>query len=131
MRGQHKVVVRNNKVQIKLLVQRNITILQGNSATGKTTLIDLIGAYDQFGSDSGAVVNCDVPCKVLSGRNWERDLSYIECSDFFSWEQFFTAELVECSQETYLAYRKSKLNEAYLGEGEFRALKDTLPDLGI
>ena len=322
MRGRHKVVVRNNKVQIKLLVQRNITILQGNSATGKTTLIDLIGAYDQFGSDSGAVVNCDVPCKVLSGRNWERDLSciensivfidedsafmktyefahaarhssnyyvlvarealpqlpysvdeiyglkntnrastkypvysrvyasayriyaddmfvgkkpqlvvvedsnsgfeffsalckvsgvhcisaggkskiydvvcnakesdilvvadgaafgsemayldslrrfksiklflpesfewlvlksglfpdaqvqemllnpaeYIECSDFFSWEQFFTVELVECSQETYLAYRKSKLNEAYLGEREFQALKDTLPDLGI
>lgn len=93
MKGQHKVVVRNNKVQIKLLVQRNITILQGNSATGKTTLIDLISAYDQLGSDSGAVV--------------------------------------ECSQETYLAYRKSKLNEAYLREREFQALKGTLPDLGI
>lgn len=322
MKGRHQIVVRNNKVQIKLLIQRNITILQGNSATGKTTLIELIDAYDRFGNDSGTVVNCDVPCKVLSGRNWEHDLSciensivfidednafmktyefahaarhssnyyvlvarealpqlpysvdeiyglrntnrasskypvysrvyasayriyaddmfagekpqlvvvedsnsgfeffsalcaasgvrcisaggkakiyetvrnaeeadilviadgaafgsemayldslrrfksiklflpesfewlvlrsglfpdariremlldpakYIECSDFFSWEQFFTAELVKYFQETYLAYRKSKLNEAYLEGRELRALKGTLPDLGI
>lgn len=322
MKGQHKVIVRNNKVQIKLLIQRNITILQGNSATGKTTLIELIDAYDRFGPDSGTVVNCDVPCKVLSGRNWERDIldiensvvfidednafmkthefahaarnssnyyvlvarealpqlpysvdeiyglrntnrasskypvysriyasayriyaddeftgekpqlvvvedsnsgfeffsalcaasgvrcvsaggkakiydvvcnaeetdilviadgaafgpemaylvslrrfksiklflpesfewlvlrsglfpeariqamllnpaDYIECSEFFSWEQFFTDELVKCSRETYLSYRKAKLNKAYLGERESQMLKGTLPDLGI
>lgn len=45
MRGEHQVVVRNNRLQIKLTVRRNLTILQGNSATGKTTLLDLVGAF--------------------------------------------------------------------------------------
>lgn len=83
MKGSHQVVARNNKVQIKLTVSRNLTILQGNSATGKTTLLDLIAAYDEFGKDSGAIVNCDAPCKVLSGRHWMRDLASIENSIVF------------------------------------------------
>ena len=56
---------------------------------------------------------------------------YIECSDFFSWEQFFTAELVERSKDSYLAYSKSKLNAAYLDEKAAQAIKGTLPELGI
>ena len=83
MKGTHRIVVRNNKVQIKLLVSRNLTILQGNSATGKTTLLELIAAFDELGADSGVVVNCDVPCKVLAGRNWLRDLALIENSIVF------------------------------------------------
>lgn len=83
MRGSYQVVARNNKVQIKLTVSRNLTILQGNSATGKTTLLDLIAAYDEFGENSGAIVNCDAPCKVLSGRHWMRDLTSIENSIVF------------------------------------------------
>ena len=83
MRGDYRVVVRNNKVQIKLHIRRNLTILQGNSATGKTTLLDLIDAYDNLGADSGVVVNCDVPCKVIGGKNWERDLSFIRDSIVF------------------------------------------------
>lgn len=34
MRGEHLVTVRNDKVQIKLPVRRNLTILKGRSATG-------------------------------------------------------------------------------------------------
>ena len=68
MRGVHDVIVRNNKVQIKLTVSRNLTILQGKSATGKTTLLELIAAYDELGANSGVVINCDVPCKILAGR---------------------------------------------------------------
>ena len=40
MKGSYQVIARNNKVQIKLTISRNLTILQGNSATGKTTLIE-------------------------------------------------------------------------------------------
>lgn len=83
MRGVHDVIVRNNKVQIKLTVSRNLTILQGKSATGKTTLLELIAAYDELGANSGVVINCDVPCKILAGRNWLRNLSFIENSIVF------------------------------------------------
>ncbi len=40
MKGSYEVTVRNNRLQYKFTVQRNITILRGNSATGKTTLIE-------------------------------------------------------------------------------------------
>lgn len=83
MRGEHPITVRNNKVQIKLPIRRNLTILQGNSATGKTTLIGLIAQYEELGESSGVVINCDAPCRVLSGRNWERDLESIENSIVF------------------------------------------------
>lgn len=83
MRDEHLVTVRNNKVQTKLPILHNLTILKGRSATGKSTLIDLVGQFDELGPDSGVMVNCDVPCKVLSGRNWQRDLESIGGSIVF------------------------------------------------
>lgn len=40
---------------------------------------------------------------------------YIESRDYFSWERFFTSVLIENTRDSYLAYAKKKLNEAYLG----------------
>lgn len=39
---------------------------------------------------------------------------YVESKDYFSWERFFTAVLIEQTKDTYLAYAKRKLNPAYL-----------------
>lgn len=36
-------------------------------SSGTKTLLELIDQYDEMGEASGVVVNCDVPCKVLSG----------------------------------------------------------------
>ena len=113
MRGVHDVVVRNNKVQIKLTVSRNLTILQGKSATGKTTLLELIAAYDELGANSGVVINCDVPCKILAGRNWLRDLSFIENSIVFIDE-----ESVSC--------RSSKIQLSFLMRATSLSTRKTL-----
>lgn len=83
MRGEHLVIVRNNKVQIKLPIRRNLTILQGKSATGKTTLIELVAQYEALGESSGVTINCDTPCRVLAGVTWRRDLADIENSIVF------------------------------------------------
>ena len=56
---------------------------------------------------------------------------YIESADFFSWEQFFTSELVAKTRETYLAYNKSRLNPIYLQEKQLMAIASTLPALGL
>ena len=47
MIGKYEIEICNNRVHYFLTVRRNITILQGNSATGKTELIRLIGEYEQ------------------------------------------------------------------------------------
>ena len=42
MKGSHDIIVQNNRIKYKFSIRRNLTILRGNSATGKSTLIDLI-----------------------------------------------------------------------------------------
>lgn len=67
MRGEHLVTVANNRVKFKLNIRRNLTILQGNSASGKTTLLELIDQFDQLGPDSGVSVVCDAPVTSFPG----------------------------------------------------------------
>ena len=61
----------------------------------------------------------------------EHPAEFIESSEFFSWETFFTRELVERTRGSYLAYSKSSLNAAYLQHREFVMISSELPDLGI
>ena len=37
----------------------------------------------------------------------------IESAEYFSWEQFFTSYLIQCSENTFFAYSKSKLHTFY------------------
>ena len=57
MRGAHRIIVESRKVKYDFVVKRNITILTGNSGSGKTVLIDLIRDYRRYGADSGVIVN--------------------------------------------------------------------------
>ena len=46
MKGLHKVIVQNNRLHYEFDIRRNITIIQGNSATGKTKIFDLLQKAD-------------------------------------------------------------------------------------
>ncbi len=83
MKGIHEVIVQNNRVQYKFSVCRNLTILRGDSATGKSTLIDLIAQYVRDGENSGVVLRCDKICTVLTSDLWEVRLSAIKDSIVF------------------------------------------------
>ena len=74
MKGRHKIIVKNRKLHYQFEIKRNITIIQGDSATGKTTLIDMLRQYENYGIDSGVSVECDVPCVVLEGHEWKLQL---------------------------------------------------------
>lgn len=39
---------------------------------------------------------------------------YIESKEYFSWERFFTAVLIEETKDSYMAYVKRKINPVYL-----------------
>ena len=45
--------------------------------------------------------------------------NYIESGDYFSWERYFTSQLIRITQDSYLRYAKRKLNPAYLQEKIF------------
>lgn len=83
MRGEYQLTVRTNKVQVKPTIRRNLTIITGKSATGKTTLLNSLRAYENLGAQSGITVNCAAPCRVIGGINWEAQLSRIDNSIVF------------------------------------------------
>ena len=67
MKGKHKIVVKNNRLHYEFEIKRNITIIKGDSATGKTTLINMIRQFANLGNASGIEIECDAPCTVLEG----------------------------------------------------------------
>lgn len=67
MKGNVRVVVSTKKLRYELNLRRNITIIQGNSATGKTTLIQILSDYLAERTGPGTEVVCDRKCVVLTG----------------------------------------------------------------
>lgn len=83
MTGAYEVIVKNRRLQYKFTIYRNITILKGDSATGKTTLIDMIQSYQENAEASGVSVISKCNCVVLTANNWELNLSAIKNSIVF------------------------------------------------
>ncbi len=71
MKGKYHIVVQNNRLRYEMTIRRNITIIRGDSATGKTTLINLIEQAATLGENSGVDVVCERPCRTLGGNDWE------------------------------------------------------------
>lgn len=71
MTGKHKIIVKNNRLYYELEIEEKITIIRGDSATGKTTLIDMIWQAQHYGDSSGIDLISEVPCRALTGENWK------------------------------------------------------------
>ena len=103
MKGRHHIVVQNNRVRYEIDVKRNLTIIRGDSATGKTTLVQMLSQYADLGEDSGISVVCDKDIQVLSGRNWKRLLDtfddqiiFIDEENAFIKTEEFAAAVLFC-----------------------------------
>lgn len=83
MKGKHRIVVKNNRLHYEFEIKRNITIIQGDSATGKTTLINMLRQAENLGESSGIDVISDVPCRMLEGKNWKIILENSSGNIFF------------------------------------------------
>lgn len=77
MRGKHRIVVSTKRLKYDFELRRNLTIVQGNSATGKTTLVDMIRDFINNPSGTPVELNCDKKCYVLEGSLWKQQLAGI------------------------------------------------------
>ena len=83
MRGKHKVLVFTKRLKYEFELWRNLTIIRGDSATGKTTLIDMIRDFINNQSNSPVELACDKKCYVLEGILWKEQLVAISDSIVF------------------------------------------------
>lgn len=115
MKGQIDFRIRNNQITFYFVIERNITVLRGNSATGKTKLINMVRDYYNLGASSGIRLICTKECAVLEGRNWVRDLEHLsdtivfidEGNDFLSSELF--ARMAKESNNYYVIASRNPL----------------------
>ena len=68
MKGSQRNVAQNKRIRYDFEVKRNITVIRGDSATGKTALVDMIREHFENGSASGVELACDKECTVLEGH---------------------------------------------------------------
>ena len=144
MKGSHRIIVESRKVKYDFTIKRNITILTGDSGSGKTVLIELIRDYRRYGSDSGVFLSCDRDCRTIDNEDWERQISEISDSIIFIDEgnRFLTskkfANLVQNSDNYFVIATREKLpmlpysvNEIYgfRKSGKFREARQTYNEM--
>jgi hypothetical protein len=85
MKGLHHITVETERLKYEFDIRRNITVIQGDSATGKTTLIGLLQDYARRGESGGVRIQSNVPCVVYSGdqSHWKMLLSDVRNSVVF------------------------------------------------
>lgn len=83
MKGTYKVSVENNRLHYEFEIKQKITIIRGDSATGKTILVNMLRQAQKFGASSGIDLICEASCKILEGENWKLILENAADTIFF------------------------------------------------
>lgn len=102
MRGRYHFRVKSKKTLFEFTIKRNITVVKGDSATGKTTLLHMLYEYLRVGRESGYMVSTDgsyfVYLRKEVGRQWQDALFPLKNTIIFIEENndfVFTREFAE------------------------------------
>ena len=75
MKGSYWFRAKSKKVVFEFSIRRNITVIKGDSATGKTTLLHILYEYLRSGKQSGYSVSTNAEYYVYIrdevGRDWK------------------------------------------------------------
>lgn len=75
MKGKINISVKDRFISFNFTLERNVTILTGDSGTGKSTLINMVKNFSKSGKSSGVTLKCDKSCIVLEdSKYWETEL---------------------------------------------------------
>ena len=130
MIGRVSIKISNQRNSYKFTLNRNITILRGDSGTGKTTLYDMIRDYNNLGRESGVKISGG-NIVTLEGRNWEDELDKLskkivvidEGSKFVFSKEF--ANKVKGCDNYFLIITRSYLSQLPYSVDEIYRIKGT------
>lgn len=84
MRGSYEVRIRNKqKVSYRFTLRRNVTVVRGDSGTGKTTLYDMVATHMRGNAGNAVSVTCERPCVALTDMDWRHQLGGVRDSIVF------------------------------------------------
>lgn len=129
MKGIHSVRVKSRRVDYQFELARNITVVRGDSGTGKTTLFTMIADHMRSGEASGVTVQCDVPCMALTDIDWKNQLQSIKGSIVFIDEGFAAltsedfAAAAQASDNYYVIFSREDLYQLPYSVDEIYRIK--------
>ncbi len=117
MTGTHHVEVKNRDAVFKFDLYRNITIVRGDSGTGKTTLYEMIADYTRLKEASGVNISCDKPCVALTDIDWKNQLKHLkdsivfidEGAEFLKTKEF--AGAIKHTDNYYVIFNRESLHD--------------------
>ena len=115
MKGSYWFKAKSKKVLFEFSIRRNITIIKGDSATGKTTLLRILYEYLRIGRQSGYAVSTNALYYVYIrdevGRDWKDALYPLKNTVIFIEENnefVFTKEFASYVKESKESYHEFK-----------------------
>ena len=107
MKGSYWFKAKSKKVLFEFSIRRNITVIKGDSATGKTTLLHILYEYLRIGRQSGYDVSTNASYYVYIrdevGRDWKDALYPLKNTVIFIEENnefVFTKEFASYVKES-------------------------------
>lgn len=92
MKGSYWFKAKSKKVLFEFSIRRNITVIKGDSATGKTTLLRILYEYLRIGRQSGYAVSTNASYYVYIrdevGRDWKDALYPLKNTVIFIEENY-------------------------------------------
>ena len=129
MKGIIEIKVSNRFAEFKFTLYRNITIVKGDSGTGKTTLYSMIADYTRLKDKSGVNISCIKNCAALIEMDWKHQLKGIQDSIVFVDEGFDGlstkefAKLIKNSDNYYVIFSREPLHEIPYSVNEIYEIK--------
>lgn len=131
MIGVHHIEVKNREASFKFDLHRNITVIRGDSGTGKTTLYEMIADYTRLGDKSGINISCDKNCVALVDLDWMNQLRRLSDSIVFIDEGFTDisskvfAQYVKNSDNYYVIFNRESLHNLPYSVEEIYEIKSS------
>ncbi len=120
MVGKHHLELHNKRVKYVLDIDRKVTVIKGNSGTGKTTFIRMLQGYLAQGSKSGIAFKNDsgISVVVLDARTrWEIELSeptsriiFVDEAVDYIYDQLFQQAFTKSNHYLVIISRSGKFN---------------------
>ncbi len=129
MTGKHHVEIKNRDAVFKFDLNRNITIIKGDSGTGKTTLFEMVADYTRLRESSGVNISSDKQCAALIDTDWKNQLNGLndcivfidEGAEYLKTKEF--AGTIKNSGNYYVIFNRESLHDLPYSVDEIYEIK--------
>ena len=129
MNGIQHIKVSNRAAQYEFDLYRNITVVRGNSGTGKTTLYNMIAEHTRLGADSGVNLSSAKKCVALVDLDWKNQLKNTSDSIVFIDEgaKYVTSkdfsETIKHTDNYYVIFNREAMHDIPYSADEIYEIK--------